>query len=186
MKKLSVLMLMACCSSGQVLAQDSGWFATGQFGVADYDTTLKGSTGFFGDVDDESFAWALGIGYDFHRNFSIRGMFERSTDHSTVNVCPPGRACFAVFIEDDTEFNNWSLVAMPRLPLGSRASLYGTIGLQYWDAENGRRLPDDEDFEFLFGGGLEYELTRRLSIGGEVQGSAADYVGARFVINLAF
>lgn len=186
MRNLSAFMLITICSAGQAVAQDSGWFATGQFGTADYDTTQKSAAQFFGDTDDDSFSWAAGLGYDFNRNFSIRGMFERSTDHSTINRCPPGAVCPTVVIVEDTDFNNWSLVAMPRLPLGSRANLYGTLGLQYWDANGGPLLPNDNSVEFLFGGGLEFSVTPRLSIGGEAQASAADYLGARLTIRYSF
>lgn len=31
---------------------------------------------------------------------------------------------------------------MPRLPIGECAGLYGTIGLQYWDADGETPLPD--------------------------------------------
>lgn len=185
MKRLSAFILIAFCSSSQVVAQDNGWFTTAQFGRADFNTSQKGANPFIDDTDDEAFSWALGLGYYFNRHFGIRGMFERSTDHATTNRCAAA-VCPAVLIQGDTDFNNWSLVALPRLPLSSRANLYGTIGLQYLDADSGPQLPDDDDFEFLFGGGLEYSLTRSLSIGGEAQASAADYLAPRFVICYSF
>ncbi len=159
---------------------------TAQLGVADYDTVQKGSTGFFGETDDSSFAWAVGAGYEFNRYFAVRGMFERSTDHDTVNRCPPGQVCPDILIRNDTDFNNWSLVAMPRLPIGQRAGLYGTFGIQYWDADGESPLPNDDGTDFLFGGGVDYTLTERLSIGAEVQASAADYLGARFTARFSF
>ena len=186
MKHLFSFLLIGLVLSSPAVAQERGGFVTAQVGVADYDTTQKTSSGFFGDTDDESFAWAVGAGYQFNRYFAVRGMFERSSDHETINRCPPGEVCPAVLIRNDTEFNNWSLVAMPRLPIGKRVGLYGTFGLQYWDADGESPLPDDDGTEFLFGGGVDYSLTESLSIGGEVQASAADYLGARFVARYSF
>ncbi len=84
---------------------------------------------FFGDTDDSAFAWALGLGYEINRHLAIRGMFERSTGHDTINRCPPGLACPAIEIREDTDFNSASLVALPRLPVSEKTSLYATLGL---------------------------------------------------------
>ncbi|MDT8449437.1 MAG: outer membrane beta-barrel protein [Wenzhouxiangellaceae bacterium] len=186
MKRLAAVLALGLAISGTLGAQEQGWFVTAQAGVADYETTQKTGRGFFGETDDDSFAWAVGLGYDFNRNIGVRGMFERSTDHATTNLCPPNAVCPAILIREDTDFTNWSVVAMPRLPLGSRTNLYGTFGLQYWDADGGPQLPGDDDVEFLFGGGLEFSLTPHLAIGGEAQASAADYLAGRFVVRYSF
>lgn len=186
MRTLFAFLLIGVILSSTAVAQDRGWFVTAQLGASSYDTLQTAPTGFFGDTDGSSFAWALGAGYDFNRFFAIRGMFERSSNHDTINLCPPGGACPAVVIRNDTAFNNWSLVAMPRLPIGQRAGLYGTFGVQNWDANGESPLPDGDGTEFLFGGGVDYELTERVSIGGEVQASAANYLGGRFLLRYSF
>jgi opacity protein-like surface antigen len=169
-----------------LLAQDRGWFVSGQLGRADYDTLQKGSSAFQGDTDDEATAWAIGIGYRLHRNLSVRGLYERSDGLDTVNRCRSNVVCPLILIREETDFESGSLVAMPRLWLGSRTNLYGTIGLQYLDADAERILPDDSGIEVLFGGGLEFSLTPRLSIAAELQASAADYRAARFGVSYTF
>jgi len=186
MKHRIGILLVCLFAAPMAAAQDSGWFATAQFGVADYDTTQKGRNTFFGDTDDDAFAWAAGLGYQINRHFGVRAMFERATGLATINRCPPGLVCPDVLILEETDFNNFSLVAMPRLPLTSKTSLYATLGLQYWDADSGPMLPDDDGFEFLFGGGLDYSLTRHFGIGAELQASTADYIAGRFVLRYSF
>lgn len=188
MKKAFLLLIPGLLSAGTVESQDSGFFGTGQLGLADYEITHGGPGTAFGETDDDAFAWAVGLGYRFNRHLGIRGMFERSTGHDNRASRLPGGMPPPMpgLGRGETDFNNLSLVAMPRLPLGNRTAIYATLGVQYWDADTGSLLPDGDGFEFLFGGGLDYSLTRRISLGGEVQASAADYLAGRFVINYAF
>ena len=140
------------------------------------------------ETDDDAFAWAVGLGNRFGRHFGIRGMFERSTGHHNIPCrlargTPPPMPSLGL---RETDFNNLSLVTMPRLPLGNSASIYATLGVQYWDADTGSLLPDDDGFEFLFGGGLHYALTERFSLSAEAQALTADYPAGRLVINYSF
>mgnify|MGYP005844568731 CR=1 FL=1 len=187
-KKVFLLLTLGLLSANPVESQDEGLFATAQFGVVAYETTHGGSNRPFGETDDEAFSWAVGLGYRFSRHLGIRGMFERSTGHDNITRrlargTPPPMPSLGL---RETDVNNLSLVAMPRLPLGNSASIYATLGVQYWDADTGSLLPDDDGFEFLFGGGLDYALTERFSLGAEVQASAADYLAGRLVINYSF
>lgn len=188
MRKAFLLLIPGLLSAGTVECQESGLFGTVQLGLADYEITHRGPGAALGETDDDSFAWAAGLGYWFNRHFAIRGMFERSTDHDnrTHRLSGGTPPLMPSLGPGETDFNNLSLVAMPRLPLGNSTSVYATLGIQYWDADTGSVLSDDDGVEFLLGGGLDYSLTRRISLGGEVQASGADYLAGRFVINYSF
>lgn len=186
MRRRTAVWLLLLFAGQPAVAQDHGWFVTAQLGVAEYETTQKGPGGFWGVTDDSAFSWALGLGYAVNERVAIRGMFERSTGHTTTNRCPGTMPCPPIFIQEQADFHNLSLVAMPRMSIGPRTSLYATMGLQYWDADGGPELPSDDGFEFLFGGGLDYSLDGGFSLGAEVQGSTADYLAGRVGIRYSW
>jgi opacity protein-like surface antigen len=170
----------------QAMAQerDNGWFATLQYGQADYDVSLGGEARpWLGDVDDDGDAFAIGVGYDVLPELGLRLMYERVGGVAAANRCPAGSVCPAVVFEESTRTENWSLVAMPRLRFSENWEAYGTIGAMQWNIEPRGTLSDDDGTAFIYGAGFGYRFGSGLGIGAEYQRASVDYDALRLNVS---
>jgi len=179
------------CSAATVQAAgDTGWFVTAQYGGADYDVLLEGDRAWWGRADDDAGTWAAGLGYTLAPWLGLRLMYERTHDLSVQNQCPDGLVCAGVTFRRSADAANWSLAALPRLPLGDRWELYGTLGAMRWKIDPGggreRQIASDDDTTTLYGGGIGYSFRNGAGVALEHQRSGADYSALRLGLTYSF
>jgi opacity protein-like surface antigen len=190
MNKCRVILALICCMlSGQGLAAgDNPWFITGQFGSNEYETVLEGApdADWWSNVDDRGRGLALGLGYELTSGIAIRAMYERASGIEASNRCPPDRVCTPIRIIESANIDSLSLVVMPRHHFDDTWSIYATVGLHYWRIKPEGQFPDGSDTSLLLGAGVEYRFPNRFRLGGETQGSPADYRAFRVSLGYAF
>jgi opacity protein-like surface antigen len=185
------LIVTSALLTADAYAETGGFFVTAQAGRAEYDVRLQGDTLWWGNVDDSGTALALGIGYEFTRNLGVRAMYELARGISAENVCPPGRVCPAIAFSESTDTHHWSIVAMPRLPLGDGWDLYGTIGAMRWRIEPDHdpaigRIASDDDTRLIYGAGVEYRFDGGMRVGIEYQRAGSAYGATRASVGFGF
>lgn len=191
MSRIALLILLAsglAWPTHGALAQteDSGWFTTFHFGAADYDTTLTGDGPWWGEVDDDGHATALGVGYNVMPQIGLRFTYERNGGIDVANRCPEGRICPAVVFNESARADNWSLVAVPRLHFGDGWELYGTAGAMHWSIRPEGVIGRDSGTDFLYGGGFGFRFDNGLGLAVEYQESGTDYEALRLNASFEF
>lgn len=157
-----------------VAVDDSGFYLGLAYGYADITDDYTGSTGSFGNHEDNFDTYMLQAGYKFNRYIALEGRYwdsvgdgdwtDRYTfpDGSVVNSSGP---C--------SEFSAWGIYVKPMYPVTEAFDVYALLG--YGNVElntdfgaNAQFLDMDED-GFQWGLGASYELTDNWSV-------FADYV----------
>lgn len=165
---VSVAVILLMCSQ-LVSAQDTGWYVGAGGGSADVDVS-----GF----DDASSAKVFG-GYHLTRHLGFEGGF---VDLGEFDFDPvPGTS---------VEVDGIQIVAIARLPLGEKVSLFGKGGLYAWEADAtilGVSIPieDDDGTDSTFGFGVEF-LPGKWGVRGEwerfdIDGDDVDLISVSFV-----
>jgi opacity protein-like surface antigen len=187
---LAVLVAGLTAPADNALAQrgDGRWFGTVQYGQADYQVMLKGDEPWWGDVDDDGDAFALGFGYHLVPQLGIRVMYERGTGIGATNRCPEDRLilCPAIVFRESTRTDNWSVVAMPRLRFSNAWELYGTAGAMRWRIRPDDTIANSRGTDFLYGAGLSYRFANGFGIGAEYQASNTEYQTLRLTASFEF
>jgi hypothetical protein len=169
-----------------------GFFVDLQFGRADYDVRLRGDAPWWGDVDERGTVVAAALGYELTPNLAMRGMYEQARGIGARNVCPDGQPCPMVAFRESTDTDAWSLVAMPRLPMGNGWELCATLGAMRWrvDPDNDRgfgRIASDSATHFVYGAVLGYRFDNGVRIGIEHQRArGGDYEATRASLGFGF
>ena len=183
---------LAVVSTPTAVAQegDGRWFVTLQYGEVDYDVTLESNANWWGNVDDTTNTYAVGVGYDFVSPFGVRLMYERAHRVHIANQCPPGLICPAVAFTESSDTDTLSLVAIPRWKFAPGWELYGTAGLIGWRISPDGAIGRDSGIDAIAGVGVGYEFPIGLALALEYQetvfGPHLDYDALRLSISFGF
>ncbi|MEZ5333579.1 MAG: porin family protein [Thermoanaerobaculia bacterium] len=166
-------------------AGDSPWFARAKFGQADVDAAF-GEPVFGRRVDDEDGTAAVELGYRFGPHLAIQAGYHDLGEYEGLELpCPLAQPCPDLdeipFRLSTVELTGVSLSLVPRLPLGERFSLFGTIGVIDWNADivadtGGDTIDSFDGQDLLAGVGLGYDLPSGLGFQLELEGFELDAV----------
>jgi OOP family OmpA-OmpF porin len=181
-RKLTLIAL-AVLGSAPVLSQELlGPYVGGNIGrtSASFDTpsTLGNFVGpgfavNSASTDNRDTGYKLYGGYRFHRNFAVEGgWFDLGHSQYTYNTTPAGS------LNGDLRVRGLNLDLVGILPVSDRFSVFGRVGAAYAQSRSsfGRTgaVPlagarDDKSTNVKFGAGLEYAVTDRLALRGEIE-----------------
>ena len=178
---VSVVMALAAAPAA---AQEAGWYIGGSLGQSMVDisesdlTTDLNSIGITTSgmtTDEKDVGWKAILGYRAHRNFAVEGSyvnlgeFTARTTVSAINgiAITPQQLTVSVKAKDV-----FSIAAVGILPIGNNLSAFAKLGAYSADAElhiaaAGSLTESERDEGLLFGAGLNFDLTRNISIRGE-------------------
>lgn len=163
----AVLATAACCA----FAQDTDWYAgqsSGFWGLNESVGVRGALPGMFnppGSNPESLNALRQFGGYRLSSAFAIEGsQTQFGSGSSGCNGDADSRSCFGT---------GWSLAGVATLPFQSGLSLFGRLGLHYWqkgfqDDGTGRHNADDPGgFGKVYGVGLSYGLTKAITVHAE-------------------
>jgi OOP family OmpA-OmpF porin len=141
-------------------AKDSGGYVGGSIGITSIDLCgdlfAVGAT----SCDDEDTGLKVFGGYKFNPNFAVEGGWadfgEISASVGTATVTAESDALF--------------ISALGAIPLGKRASIFGKIGLFFWDATiagTGIAPISDDGSDIMFGAGFGFDFTSQFAMRAE-------------------
>jgi hypothetical protein len=156
-------------STGPVLSQGGEWYegrTSGFWGLSPDSQVFEGAVGrfgmsTFGGQVDEPLIEKQYSGYRITDLFTVEGA------RSTLSL--PAESCRYDSLTSDLSQRcrgaAWSLTGVATLPFQEGLSLYGRMGLQYWEnggrVENGStRYGQQQDLGTMFGLGVSYEFRR--------------------------
>jgi OOP family OmpA-OmpF porin len=122
--------------------------------------------------DETSTAYKLFVGYQFDRYLGLEiGYFDLGSFGFDANTASSG----SLSAKGRLHGVNFDLVGT--LPLGERFSTFGRVGAQYADTRDSFSSVSNSlnpntskrGFNYKFGGGLQYELTRQITLRGEAE-----------------
>lgn len=164
---------------------DGKWSAALHFGNAAVERLLEDGGAWWSQVDDNSAALGISLGYQYSPMLGVRVMYERAADLAAGNRCPPGQACPAIAIDEEVDFSAWQVAAVPRLPIGQDWSLFGTLGAMHWKLHQDDILPGDSGMELIYGLGLGWQ-GERIELGVEYQRAGVDLNAFRMNAGVRF
>lgn len=122
-----------------------------------------------GAVDGKDTAWKIFGGYMFNRHFGFESAYVRLGDVSYSGVF----SSLAV-TGGKLEVRGFNVAAIGNLPVSEQFSVFGKIGVFFWEAEAndttasiGAFSATDEGSDVSFGVGVGYEFTRNLAVRAE-------------------
>jgi OmpA-OmpF porin, OOP family len=122
-----------------------------------------------GAVDGKDTAWKIFGGYMFNRHFGFESAYVRFGDVSYSGVF----SSLAV-TGGKLEVSGFNVAAIGNLPVNEQFSVFGKIGLFFWEAEAndttasiGAFSAAEEGSDASFGVGVGYEFTRNLGVRAE-------------------
>lgn len=193
-----VVAALAVFASVPAVADDSGGYIGGSLGMSraeiDDDRIVDAlraggfTTNSINDEDDDT-GYKLFGGYQFNRQWSLEGGFFNLGEFGfTANTTPTGS------LTGRTEIQGLSIDPVFTWPLSGKLSLLGRVGLTYAEADTSYSAtgtvspPPDRDkraASYKFGGGAQYDFTRRFGMRAEAESYRIDdAVGNEGDINL--
>ncbi len=193
------LAALAVIASPLVVADDPGWYIGGNVGQSRAKIDDAGITnGLLGNGfttsaithDDRDIGYKLFGGYPFNKNFALEGgYFDLGEFGYTATTVPRGT------LNDNIKLKGLNLDAVGILPITTRFSAFGRVGVNYAEANNSLRgtgsvsvpNPDSSkrDANYKVGLGLQYDLTASLAMRAEAERYRIDdAVGNRGDIDL--
>jgi OOP family OmpA-OmpF porin len=182
-KPLLLLTLSAALGAMSAQAADTGFYVGGSagqaevsdFSGADLDAELAtlGITS-SSSTDDTDTGWKLFAGYRLMKYLAVEGAytnFGEATAHSIITSPVSG------VVDTTLEAEAWTVSALGILPLGDKFSLFGRLGVNFWNADisavgtgggAAAAVSDDDDgTDMVYGVGAAYSITKNLSVRGE-------------------
>ncbi len=148
------------------------------------DTYVGLSLGNFEDavLNDSDTGWKVYGGYQLSENLAVEGGY--------VNLGKVEESSFGTTVSaEQTGFN---VVALGLLPLNQGFSLFGKIGLFFWDSDVKVSIPgfgsasgSDSGTDITYGFGLKYDIDRKIAVRGEWE-RFEDDIGDLLSIGVAF
>ena len=170
------LAALAAFASSFATAQDSGWYGglnIGQSRAKIDDERITGNllgAGFASTIvdDDRDTGYKLFGGYKFNKNFALEGgYFDLGKFGFTATTVPAGT------LTGDIKLRGLNLDAVGILPITSRFSAFGRVGLNHAEARDSftgtgiavlNPNPSKRDTNYKFGAGLQYDFTESLGM----------------------
>ena len=192
------LLIFAGGISAMVQAQDSGFYAGGNIGQsqASIDTNSI-AAGLFNQgyslntyADDErGVGFKLFGGYQFNENFALEGGYFNLGQFDFATTTPAGTYA------GEIKLDGLNIDAVFKLPVTERLSLFGRAGASYVQSKDSFNStgsvsvidpnPKDRDTNYKYGVGMQYDLTRSLSVRTEAERyRVSDAIGATGDVDL--
>ncbi len=182
-KQLLFLALSGVLAVTSAQAADTGFYIGGSagqaelndFSGADLDAELAtlGITS-SSSTDDSDTGWKLFAGYKFMKYLAVEGAYTNlgeGTAHSIITAPVLGT------VDTTLEVEAWTVSALGILPLGDKFSLFGRLGVNFWNADVSAvatgggtaavAAGDDDGTDMVYGAGASYSFTPNLSVRGE-------------------
>lgn len=182
-KQLVFLALSASFGVSGVQAADTGFYMGGSFGQSkisdfsgsdfDNELALSGLTSST-STDDTDISWKAFAGYQIMKNLAVEGAYTNLgefTARSTITA--PGTGV----VNTEVKAEAWTLSALGILPLGDRFSLFGRLGVNFWNADFSAvgsgsggvaSVSDSSDgTDWVYGLGATYNVAKNLNLRGE-------------------
>ncbi len=160
-------LLAALCCVGAVFAKGGEWYegeTSGFWGLSPESQMFEGAIGRFGPSTfggrvDEPTIQKQYSGYRFTELFAVEG----AKSHLSLPAASCGYDSLMSELDRSCRGAAWSLTGVATLPFQDGLSLYGRLGLQYW--ENGGRgertaYGQQQDLGTTYGVGVSYEFRR--------------------------
>lgn len=182
-KQLLFLALSGALAVTSAQAADTGFYIGGSagqaeindFNAADLDAELA-SLGITSSssTDDADTGWKLFAGYKIMKYLAVEGAYANlgeGTAHSIITAPAPG------VVDTTLEAEAWTVSALGILPLGESFSLFGRLGVNFWNADvsavgtgggaTAVAAGDDDGTDMVYGAGASYSFTPNFSVRGE-------------------
>jgi OOP family OmpA-OmpF porin len=182
-KHLLLLTFSAVLGITSAQAADTGFYVGGSFGqskVSDFNgSDLDAELATLGitsssSTDDTDTGWKAFAGYRLMKYMAVEGAytnFGEATAHSIITSPLSG------VVDTTVEAEAWTVSALGILPLGDQFSLFGRLGVNFWNIDvsaagtGGGGIAtaseDDDGTDWVYGVGAAYNLTNNLSVRGE-------------------
>jgi OOP family OmpA-OmpF porin len=182
-KQLLFLALSGVLAVTSAQAADTGFYIGGSagqaeindFNAADLDAELA-SLGITSSssTDDADTGWKLFAGYKIMKYLAVEGAYANlgeGTAHSIITAPAPG------VVDTTLEAEAWTVSALGILPLGESFSLFGRLGVNFWNADvsavgtgggvTAVAAGDEDGTDMVYGAGASYSFTPNFSVRGE-------------------
>jgi opacity protein-like surface antigen len=161
-------LILACPLTAS--AQD--WYAGIGFGQSENKQRLSklGGPGFVGDVDNEDSSWKVFGGYRLWDEFVAVELSYADLGKTTVTGTSGGSASTG-----EQEIDTFTIGLVGRIPITDPLGVFIHLGFSRNDADIETNVGGTSahegptDFEFYYGGGLQYEITNTIGIRAELE-----------------
>ncbi|HWM42885.1 MAG TPA: outer membrane beta-barrel protein [Burkholderiales bacterium] len=171
--KIQKILVAAALALSATQASAQGGYIGGSIGQSDIDDEItSGLINGSQSVDGKDTAWKIFGGFMFNRHFGLEVGY---VDLGEVSYSGTTDAFGPIEPVTDGKVEVWGLniSAIGALPVTEQFSVFGKLGLFFWDAEANDTtggLPfsaQDDGADLSFGVGLSYNFTRNLGVRAE-------------------
>jgi opacity protein-like surface antigen len=158
----SISMAQSTMSTMTQMGPEAGWYVGGSVGQSKIDCSTGGVAGVSCDDSDTAFR-VLG-GYQFNKYLGAE-----------LGYADLGKATLsAAGLSASVEAKAWDLVAVGRVPVADRFSLFGKLGMYRADSDlssNTALIPasSDDNTDVTYGLGAQYDFNKNLGVRAEWQ-----------------
>lgn len=180
---LAALMLAASGAHAQVYVGAGGGYALGNLGTsgtANFISSFVASPTVTQVSDDSALGWKLFLGYDYNQNLGFEFGYVNLGQYGTTSV-----TAIPTTILGDVNASAWYWDVLGKLPVTTGVSLYGRLGLTYYQAKNtlgGIAALTEDSMGWKGGLGAQFDVTKNIALRGEWEyygniGSNTDGIG---------
>jgi OOP family OmpA-OmpF porin len=183
-KQLFLIAFSAVFGVASAQAADTGFYVGGSFGQskvndfngADIDAELFNNYGLISSTstDDTDTGWKAFAGYRLMKFLAVEGAYTKFGEATANSIIT---APLAGVVNTTLESDAWTLSALGILPLGDRFSLFGRVGVNFWNADvsatgtgggvTATASGSDDGTDMVYGVGAAYNFTNKLGVRGE-------------------
>ncbi|MDX1383084.1 MAG: outer membrane beta-barrel protein [Thermoanaerobaculia bacterium] len=173
-------------------AAEPGLYASFKLGTTDLEASFGGAFDQVIDGDDDS--QAIEVGYRFSRHWAVQAAYhELGTVPGTATPCDPQGVCQPVVTPIAADSTAFSIAAVPQLPLGKRLSLFGKVGVAFWESDVGptgapatEPIPGASGEDLIWGAGVRLAIFGPLELFYEYEGIGDDFETQAFGATFQF
>lgn len=182
-KQLFLIAFSAVFGVASAQAADTGFYVGGSFGQSkvndfngadiDAELSLLGLTSST-STDDTDTGWKAFAGYRFMDYLAVEGAYTNFGEATANSIVT---APLAGVVNTKLETDAWTLSALGILPLGDRFSLFGRVGVNFWNIDvsatgtgggvTATASDSDDGTDMVYGVGAAYNFTNKLGVRGE-------------------
>lgn len=146
------------------MAEGSGFYGAVDFGKTTADGFCDDTAGL--SCKDNDTAIRFAVGKQFNDNFGVEGSYGPAIEGT---ISDPG---WWTYSAKNTE---WQFAAVGTAPIGNSLSVFGKVGMAFWDIQESGSLCDFiqcqsiSGNDFLMGFGVKYDISPTMAIRGQYE-----------------
>ena len=163
---ITAFILLTLTAAASAAGAENPLYLTAKVGNTSFDSGYDPGDPVNYLVDGDDGSWGLGVGVRLGKHLALQAEFQDLGSAPGIgHPCPDDFLCLIPEVPVEADSTAISVSVLPQLELSERFSIYGKLGLAFWESDVSEievtPFPVSESLDgedFLYGAGLRWQL----------------------------